>query len=199
MRATLLLLAIGTSHADTLRMRRVDATNLHMADHEGARSWHVDYAITLDLAAKTKAVVTSRGTRRDHDMFVFDNRTHNIDERFTWTTTWRGSWSIKANALALTLDLEKHECKGVKDDNGAKTPLPCRPASAKASLACTLDAVALEDRAANKSAKSAAWRCSPAAGTELGESTIWVFAKAGCIEVNGGNMTSLSYARCSSP
>lgn len=191
------LLLASVSHADTLRMKRVDSTNLHMANQRGARHWTDDYSITLELGAKGKASVTSKGMRSNHDMDVINNRAYNTEDRAKWTTTWRGTWSIKADTLTLVLDLVKHDCKAEKDDNGNVSVEPCKIASAKATLECTSSTIDLENRTTNKSTKAAAWVCSPGPSTELAESAgTLIFAKSGCVEVNGGHMTSNSFARC---
>ena len=200
MRALLcsIVLLASTASADKMRMKVVESTNLHMANQAGARHWTEDYEIGVLLGAKGKASVTSKGMHSNHDMTMMNNTPYNTEDSATWTTTWRGTWIIKGDVLSLELDLVKHDCKGEQDENGRKTVAPCKTASAKATLTCASQVIDVENRTSGKTAKSAAWMCSPAAtGTELAESTgPWVFAKGGCVEVRGGHMTANTFARC---
>jgi hypothetical protein len=199
MRALLfcLIFVASSASAETLRMKRVESTNLHMANGAGAHKWSWDYAITLELGSKGKVRVISTGKRREHRMEVINNRSDNTEERAAWTTTWQGTWT-KGKTLELALELVKHDCKGEKEDNNTTTVAPCRTPTAQAAITCTSDQIDVENTARTKSAKAAAWICSLVGeDTELAESSgPWVFAKRGCVTVHGGKMTPSSFAGC---
>ena len=76
-----LVVAIASpAAAEVLRMRQVDSTNLHMAGQRGARNWRQDITVTVNLGAKGRVDVASKGMRRDHAMDVFDGRSYNTDD-----------------------------------------------------------------------------------------------------------------------
>jgi hypothetical protein len=187
--------------AEVLHMRQVDATNLHIANQQGAIHWTEDIAIDVGLRVKASVDVIAKGTRSEHNLYVTNGASYNTDDTVTWTTTWRGTWKRANGALSLELVLDKDSCSAVRDEGGAKTAKPCKAAGKKAVLACTADRVDVETGAKKRAV--AVWRCSPADGSELGESpSSWVFASEGktdkqrCIEVHAGHMAQMTYAQC---
>jgi len=182
--------------ADVLKMRQVDSTNLHIANDEGAIHWSEDLAITVDLGAKSRVGVVSKGTRGEHNMYVVNNGTYNTDDTVTWLTTWRGTWKIAKDTLTLDLAVVKDTCTAVRDERGTKTPKTCTAASKLAVITCTAATVGVEIGAKLK--KTAAWRCAPDDASSVGESPAsWLLGKDRCIEVRGGRMMPMSFGPCS--
>lgn len=199
MRAAFVLVAmVATADAEVLRMRQVDSTNLHIAGNRGAIHTRDDTTITVDLAAKGRVDVTSKGARGEHDMYVVNNATYNTDDKTTWLTTWRGTWKITKDTLALDLSLVKDTCVAVREEGSTKTPRTCAAASKRALISCTTERVDVEV-GAKKQAVSA-WRCAADGTSTLGESPrSWVLGKDRCIEVHGGRKTTMSFAPCRKP
>jgi hypothetical protein len=199
MRAVLLIAVLGaTASADVLKMRQVDSTNLHMAGQRGARNWRQDITITVNLGAKGRADVSSKGMRRDHAMDVFDGRTYNTDDTTTWTTSWKGTWKITKGSLVLDLALVKDACSAELDEQGTKTQKACKGARKSAVMRCTTRTVELDVDVKKQTVP--AWHCSSDDARDVGESpTTWWLGKDHCIEVHAGRMSAMSFEPCSTP
>lgn len=199
MRALLLIAVLGApASAEVLTMRQVDATNMHMADQRGARNWREDMTVTVNLGAKGRVTVDSKGMRRDHAMDVFDGRTYNTDDTTTWTTSWKGTWKITKGALVMDLALVKDACTAELDEQGTKTKKACKAARKSAVMRCTTTSVEVDVDA--KKRNVAAWQCATDDARDLGESpTTWWLGKDRCIEVHAGRMTSMSFGACLAP
>lgn len=200
MRALVVIALVGTTaRADVLTMRQLDSTNLHLANNRGAIHTSDDVTISVDLGAKGRVDVVSKGTRGQHDMYVMNGASYSVDEKATWTTTWLGTWRVTKGVLALDLSLVKDACSAVRDEGGTKSNQSCRAATKRAVLECTTETIEVET-GAKKPAKVAAWRCTPDDKSALGESpSSWVLGKDRCIEVRGGRKTPFSYGRCAKP
>jgi hypothetical protein len=196
MRTLALVIVLGSvpAAADLLKMKQVDSTNMHMADQRGAMHWSEDITVTVDLGAKGRVQVLSKGTRGEHNLDVINNTNYNTDETTTWTTAWKGAWKIEKGALVMQLGLVKDDCKAEKDDNGTKTPMTCKAAK-NAVMRCSAASVELE--VGTKKQKTAAWRCAPDDARDLGESpSSWLLGKKRCIEVHAGRMMPMSFVPC---
>lgn len=187
------LAAAPNARAEVLTMRVFDSTNLHMANHAGAMHWSEDITITVNLGAKGRAQVLSKGARGDHHMDVIGNATHNTDTKTTWTTAWKGGWKIVKGVLVLELGLVKDSCEKVKEEQGSKTTETCKAARQSAVMRCSTETVEVGD----KKTKVSAWRCATDDARDLGESpTSWLLGKKRCIQVNAGRKMPMSYAPC---
>jgi hypothetical protein len=193
-RALILLAILATpAAAERLTMRQADATNLHIANQGGAINWREDTTITLDLLAKGRTELVSKGTRSESNLYVQGTTSWTTKTEKTWTTTWKGTWKIAKGMLSLELDLDKDACSATRDDSGAITQETCRAATKRAILSCTTTAIEVQHVAK----KVASWSCSPAAGSTLGESpSSFVFGKDRCLERSSGKMTANSYKPC---
>jgi hypothetical protein len=194
--ALLVVLGVSSAGAEVLTMRQVDSTNVHMANQRGAINSREDITITVDLGAKGRLDVVSKGMRGEHNLDVINGTNYNTDEKTTWTTTWNGTWTITKGALALDLALVKDTCSAVREEQGTKTVKTCRAARKNALIRCTSTSVAIEG--AKK--KAAAWQCGSDDPRDVGESPqTWWLGKDRCIEVHAGRMMAMSFAPCSKP
>ncbi len=190
------LLVAPMAHADRLKARRVESTNTHIGDGEGAISIDEEVTITADLHAKRRVEVTAVGTRSEGNLTASATASHYTDDRTSWTTTWKGTYSRTRGQLRMELELVKHDCKAERIADGKSTPGTCGTPSQHASLVCNSERVEVETTGA-KPARVAAWRCAPSGTTELAESVgTWLFGKTGCLESHDGRMGARSVGRC---
>lgn len=178
-----------------LSMRWVNGENIHLAGQRGAINRRAAIELELKLAAGGKLEVADTGTTSEHNLYD----TFSTTEESSWTNAWRGTWAMRGPTLQLDLVLDARACTRTRRATGAAPQtLPCAPVDKQVRLACTTARIAVDDLAgaARKPAHHEAWRCSPTAAAELGETpTIWVLGKTTCLETAGGR-GGPRYQRC---
>ena len=199
MRLALLVLVpslAAAAPATKLSMKRVDSTNVHLADGEGAIHWDEDTTVVVDLRANGNVAASVSGTRKEHNLYS----SYSTDEVTTWKTTWTGTFRRSSDTLELSLVLDADTCSRVKTthDDAHAVPderLACRAAAKRTTVTCTTTSVELTT-GSNKPIKTDAWTCSQASSDDLGESPAWLLGKSRCIRVGAGHMATTSYAPC---
>jgi hypothetical protein len=182
-----------------LTMKRVEGTNLHIANNQGAIHWQAAISISVDLLPAGKLAAVSTGTRGEHNLYVDGaGGSYTTEDQTGWTTTWTGTWSARGDRLQLALVLVDDRCKHDKTMTGAAAEtLACKATSKQAELACTSETITLEDPAGSKAQRALAWRCTAKTADDLGESpSQWVLGKTVCIQTVGGRMTAEGFQPC---
>ncbi len=207
-----IVLVLATSAAadpnpTRLSMKRIEGTNLHIANQGGAINWRADIGVTIDLQPDQKLAMTAKGTRGEHNLYGGPS-SRSTDEDTAWTTRWSGTWAIANGKLGLDLTLVDRTCKSEKkmtEFDATKgvwlnyTPevLPCKTASKRTRLECTAEKLELRPTGTGAGQKVDAWRCNAKTSSDLAETpSQLVFGKTACIQTSGGKMSSEGFALC---
>jgi len=185
---------VAAAPATKLTMKRVDSTNVHLANDMGAMHWDDDTTVEVELRANGKVAASVAGTRKEHNLYSG----YYTDDVTTWKTTWTGTFKRASDSIVMELVLDADHCSRTKKthDDAHTVPdeqLACRPAAKRTTVTCSTEQIDFSD-ANNKTIKLDAWSCSPS--DDMGESPAWLFGKNRCVRVSGGHMMSMHYAPC---
>lgn len=169
-----------------------EATNLHLADHQGAINFRRQTRLHFTLYPDGRLRGEESGERRENNLY----RDRSTQDESVWRQSYRGRWSSGGSTLhpTLRLELERGErsCQRRQTENSQPPgeTLPCASVSPKLVLSCDSETLVLSQPDAPPAASGAgqpqeAWRCVLAAASEVGDSRLpWIFGKRRCIQTS---------------
>lgn len=164
--------------------QHLEATNLHLAGGEGAINFRRKIRLRFSLYPDRSLRGEEIGERRENNLY----RERTTQDEAEWRQAYSGHYSYDGPTLRLELERGERRCTHRKTENSQPPgqTLPCAPVSSRLRLECASQTLTLDDVEANQPAGSRtqdAWRCTLAAGAQIGDSALpWIFGKGTCIE-----------------